>query len=163
MRRAWRGGASATPNRGRPAASPRASASTRARTACVGGHGEDQPALAADGVEPEQAPGGVDERPAGGAARQRRGVLDRAADAAPAAARGTLRPVAETSPKVMRSPRPLGSASASTGAPSRSAPAASGSHATAGASPVSTRDDGEVEVRVGAGHAAVLPSARRRT
>ena len=32
----------------------------------------------------------------------------------------------------------------------------SGSHATAGASPVSTAIDGEVEVRVGAGHAAVL-------
>ena len=50
----------------------------------VGGHGEDQPALAADGVEPEQVPGEVDERAARGAARQRRGVLDRAADAAPA-------------------------------------------------------------------------------
>ena len=84
--RAARGWASATPRRGRALDSPRASASTRAWRAGVGRDGEDQAALAADGVEPEQAAVGVDERAARGAARERRGVLDRARDAAPARA-----------------------------------------------------------------------------
>ena len=57
------------------------SASTRVAQRRVGGQGEDQPALEPDGVEAEQPPGGVDQRAAGGAARQRRGVLDRAGDA----------------------------------------------------------------------------------
>ncbi len=52
----------------------------------AGRHGEDQPAVESDGVEPEQPPLDVDERAAGGAAREWRGVLDRAADAAAARA-----------------------------------------------------------------------------
>ena len=51
----------------------------------VGGQREDQPAVHAHGVDPEQAAVAVDERAAGRPARQRRGVLERAAD--PAAAR----------------------------------------------------------------------------
>jgi hypothetical protein len=103
----------------------------------VGRHGEDQAAVAADGVEAEQAPRRVDERPARGAARERRRVLDRAADPpAPGTAEGA--PVADTSPNVVRSPRPLGSASARTGIPSDAALAASGSQVTVAASPVST-------------------------
>ena len=73
------------------------------------------------------------------------------------------RSVAETIPNVVRSPRPLGSASANTAAPSESSPTAAGSHVTAGASPVSTADHREVQVGVGAGDAAVLraPVAER--
>ena len=52
----------------------------------VGRQGEDEAAVAADGVEAEQVAGGVDQRAAGRAARQRRGVLDRAGHAPPARA-----------------------------------------------------------------------------
>ena len=73
------------------------------------------------------------------------------------------RPVAETRPKVVRSPRPPGLASANTGAPIPIGPRASGSHATGRRSPVSTAIDGDVEVGVRARHAAVLGLRRRRT
>ena len=62
------------------------SASTAPRSAASAGQREHQPALHAHRVEPQQPALGVDQRPAGGAARQRRRVLDRAADAAPARA-----------------------------------------------------------------------------
>jgi hypothetical protein len=45
------------------------------------GHGDDQPAVEAHGVEAEQPSARVDQRAAGGAAGQRGGVLDRAGQA----------------------------------------------------------------------------------
>ena len=77
--------------------------------------------------------------------------------------RGSCGPVAETSPKVTRSPRPLGSARASTGAPWRSAADDLRLPRDRGGVAGVDRDDGEVQVRVGAGHATVLRAARRGT
>ncbi len=114
MRRATRGGATATPSRGGcgclAAAKPR-----RALLDGRGGrHREDQAAVEAHGVQPEQASLGVDERTARRAARKRGGVLDRSAIRRPRGPR-KLRPSDETKPSVTRRPRPPGLASASTG------------------------------------------------
>ena len=87
--RAARGGAMATPSRGRSAAWPLARAATRSATAASRRNGEDQSALHADRVEAEQAALEIEQRRARGAARQRRGVLDRPGDAAPARAAQT--------------------------------------------------------------------------
>ena len=82
--RAARGGAIATPSRGRSVAWPLARAAIALGHCGVEVHGEDQPGLHADGVEPEQTALEVEQRRARGPARQRRGVLDRPGDPAPA-------------------------------------------------------------------------------
>ena len=51
-----------------------------AREALVGGDGEDEAALAADGIEAQQPSLGIDQRAAGRAAGERGGVLDRPGD-----------------------------------------------------------------------------------
>ena len=84
MRRAARGGAIATPSRGRLRAGAGGERLGAAAHRGVGGQREDQAALDPDRVEAEQPALGVDQRAARRAARQRRGVLDRAADAPPA-------------------------------------------------------------------------------
>ena len=66
--------------------SPRPSASTRSRSVAVGRNGQDQAAVDAHRVDPEQPASAVDERPAGGSARQRGRVLDRPGDPPPARA-----------------------------------------------------------------------------
>jgi hypothetical protein len=56
----------------------------RLADAAAGAEGEDQPALAPEQVDADEATLQVDQRPAGGPARERGGVLDRAPEATPA-------------------------------------------------------------------------------
>ena len=118
MRRATRGGASATPSRGRSAASPRASSPTRRRRAASAGRARMKPPSRRTALSPSRLPpastSGPPEEPRGSGA-----VCS--IEPATRRPRGPRkpRPVADTRPKVVRSPRPPGLASASTGAPAR--------------------------------------------
>ena len=134
-----RGGAARArrPSRGRSVASPRRERVDARAHRRVGGHGEDQPALAADGVEARAAvrPGRRAGRPRSRAAAarcarssRRRGAR-RAAEAA--AGRGDQ-------PERRAQPAAARVGEREHGEPRRSSPTAAGSQATAGASPVST-------------------------
>ena len=112
-------------------------------------------------LRPSRRPSDVDERPARRAARQRRGVLDRAADRAARAGRGSRRRRTRRSPSVVRRPRPPGFASASTTA-SR-APSESPGRPTRRARVAGVdAHDRQVDVGVDAGHLASR-GGRRRT
>jgi hypothetical protein len=155
IRRATRGGATATPRRGEAGASPRAMLEARSFTAAVAGTARISPPSSRRALRPRSRPctstSGPPEEPRGSGAecsmappmRRPRGPRK-------------LRPSDETKPSVARSPRPPGLASPITGVPM---PGASpGSQATAGAPPVSTSST--ARSRSGSA-AATSPLARR--
>ena len=160
IRRATCDGATATPSRARFGDSPRPSASIRARSAVVGRERQVEALADPVRVEADQPAVGIDQRAAGRAGREGRGVLDAAGDP-PAAGPRNARATAETRPNVTRVPPPWLAPAPKTAVPTaRAAPSPHSSGGRAGGVDV---DDREVAVAVPAGdRAARLPAVGER-
>ena len=135
MRRAARGGATATPSLWWGGASPLASRSTRSRTRASAGTARMSPPSKRSALRPRSRPSestsGPPDEPRG-----RGAVCSMAPRTRRPRGPRKLRPSDDTKPGVARRPRPPGLASATTGVPMVGP--SPGSQRTAGASPVST-------------------------